>query len=650
MTTLGRIRLLRAVLPAALLVFLAVVFVSLRERPSAHRPPVDIAQSANGRSGEGFELLHLDGDRTALDARAGLVEERPPGGYHLENIERLAVSRADRGPLVVEKARVADVSGPAGERRIHVEGEVVVFDAEAGLRLSLPWIEVDEVAGIAESTGAVEFTGQGVSGRAAGVRYHLRDEPSELAQPTFEDATGGRARADIALLHDGVRDLELRGSVRGERGVERFDAGRVRVWRGENERPRRAVLQESVSAHVRTADEQYADLAARSLEASWDAEGRPERARLDGTASLARQDQTLSADTIEAVWDERARLWDVDAAGEVYLRAVVSGVEAWLSAERLDAQADRGFALRRAHVEGHVRFESDRARAEADSAEFEPTLGGGAIRLTAREPRKARLARDRTRIAADQITTDPHGSTLVAEGRVEATLLPSHDAGKPPPIAGLFLVDDAVHFVARSLRSEAAGARVFLRTGVRGWQAERNLSADEVDLDQTARRLTARGHVTTRIPRDAAGGSAEEDFVQVTAERLDYDERDRVGVYSGGVRASLNEGWLEAGRVEVHVGSSGGIEQILAQHAVRIEFRSAGTGQSEDVHVGTGDRLEYIPGERTVRLFGDDAPATVRRLGRPAATTTGRVLRYHLDLGTLEVEPGPRSPARIRGG
>ncbi len=320
-----------------------------------------------------------------------------------------------------------------------------------------------------------------------------------------------------------------------------------------------------------------------------------------------------------------------------------------MSAERLEAQADPRFTLLAARAEGHVRFEADKTRAEADVGEFAPALDGGTIHLSALEPRKARLARDRTRVAADRIVTDARGSTLVADGRVEATLLPASDPAEPSPIAGLFLADEAVHFVARSLRSEAAGARVFLRTAVRGWQGERNLSADEVDLDQTARLLTARGHVTTRIPRDAASGVAEGDFVQVAAERLDYDEKQRVGVYVGRVRASVTEGWLEADRVEVRVAPAGGIEQILAQSAVRLEFRSVSSGGAEDLHVGTGDRLEYNPRERTVRLFGDDAPASVRRLGRPAATTTGRVLRYHLDLGTLEVEPGPRSPARIRG-
>ncbi len=650
MTAQARIRVLRAMLPAALLVFLTLVVVSLRERPSAHVLP-EVTDLPNGRSGKGFQGRWLEDGKTALDARAGLLEERPGGGYHLENVERLAIARADRGPLLVEHARSADVEGPAGERRIHVRDEVVVLDPQDELRFSLPSIEFDEVAGIAESGGEVALDGPGVRGRAAGLRYDLRGGPSELREPTFEDQGGGRARAQTALLHDGVRDVELRGAVTGERGLERFSADTLHVWRTADGRPRRVESRGKSQARVRTTGDVYVDLGAASIDAEWDDAGRPSRALLDRDATLVRGDQRISADRIDVAWDTKCACFTLRAAGSAYLRATVAGAPAWLSAEKLDASADRTLALSAAHADGHVRFDSQGTRAEADAGTFDPGPNGGTIELTALEPRKARLARDRTRVAASRIRTDARGATLEAEDRVEATLLPADaSGGAAVPVSGLFRGDTAVSFVARSLRSEKSGARVFLRDGVRGWQGERSLSADELDLDQAARTLSARGHVTTRIPRDSASNTVSaDDFLQVTAERLDYDERRRVGVYSGRVRASFTEGWVEADRVEIALADAGGVQAIDAAGSVRIEFRAASSGTT-DLHVGTGDRLEYRPAESTVRLFGDNTPASVRRVGTPTATTTGRVLRYRLDLGTLEVEPGPRTPARIRGG
>jgi hypothetical protein len=38
----------------------------------------------------------------------------------------------------------------------------------------------------------------------------------------------------------------------------------------------------------------------------------------------------------------------------------------------------------------------------------------------------------------------------------------------------------------------------------------------------------------------------------------------------------------------------------------------------------------------------------MRRNGANGGTTTGRVLRYRVDLGTLEVESGDRDRAKIR--
>jgi hypothetical protein len=65
---------------------------------------------------------------------------------------------------------------------------------------------------------------------------------------------------------------------------------------------------------------------------------------------------------------------------------------------------------------------------------------------------------------------------------------------------------------------------------------------------------------------------------------------------------------------------------------------------------GTADRLVYRPSESVVLLYGDRSPAAVRRIGEGGGTTTGRVLRYRLDSGSLEVESGEQGSARVRTG
>jgi lipopolysaccharide transport protein LptA len=157
--------------------------------------------------------------------------------------------------------------------------------------------------------------------------------------------------------------------------------------------------------------------------------------------------------------------------------------------------------------------------------------------------------------------------------------------------------------------------------------------------------------VTTRVPREAEGAIlAETDFLQIAADDLEYDGRTRRAVYRGHVRVTLLEGWLEADRIEVQLSEDeGGIHEIWAYDNVRIEFRDPEERDVPQLVSGTADRVSYVPGEQTVRLFGDEKPASVRRLGTQGATTTGRVLRYQLDVGTLEVESGEQAPASIRG-
>ena len=250
-----------------------------------------------------------------------------------------------------------------------------------------------------------------------------------------------------------------------------------------------------------------------------------------------------------------------------------------------------------------------------------------------------------------------NAAALAAEGEageinpsVEATLMPGDGPGGAPGMGGLFEGEQAIHFVSESLDGDHAGERLVFRGGVRGWQGERNLSADEIELVAEPRSLTAHGRVTTRVPRsEEQAPLSETDFVQVVADHLDYDEQKRTAVYRDHVRLTLLEGWLEAGTMELVLAEAGGIEQVLASHDVRIEFSDPDAEGVPALVSGTADRVSYVPAEQTVRLFGDEKPATVRRLGNEGGATSGRVLRYRLDTGTLEVESGEQGPARIRG-
>jgi lipopolysaccharide transport protein LptA len=225
-------------------------------------------------------------------------------------------------------------------------------------------------------------------------------------------------------------------------------------------------------------------------------------------------------------------------------------------------------------------------------------------------------------------------------------------AGSVDATSGIFVADEAIHFVSDRLESRAGGQYLVFSGTVRGWQGERNLSADTLTINQRAGTLAARENVTARFPRATSlTGGAEAHYIQITSGELDYGRAAAVAVFSENVRVRLVEGWVEADRIEIALTGEGGeIQRIEADGDVRLEFRQEVDDGVPNLVTGNCDRLIYIPSEETLRLIGEDAPASVRRIGQEEGTTTGRVLRYHIVQGTLEVDSGDQGAATIRTG
>lgn len=134
-----------------------------------------------------------------------------------------------------------------------------------------------------------------------------------------------------------------------------------------------------------------------------------------------------------------------------------------------------------------------------------------------------------------------------------------------------------------------------------------------------------------------------EEFIQITAAELDYDETDSRAIYRENVRVVLDEGWIEGDTLTIVQNRTGsGFERLLAEGNVRLEFLGVpdDSGKRVSRTTGHGDRLDYIPGEQTLTLYGDEQRAELQRGGDQAGTSRGKVLTYRLDDGTLSVEGG----------
>ncbi len=634
-----RLRVLRVLLPALLVPFLVLIGLTFRQRPVAVGGRAAHPEEASGPRAERIELTELWNDNRRLFLRAAVGELKDDGKLRLEGVERVEVDRDRGGPLVFSSQR-GEMRGKEGDRVLALEGEVRVEDRNAGLHVEVPGVEVEEATREARSVGTLTLRGPGYTGTAARAVHGLdRESPSSLEAPSIRGDDGSTLTALSAVVRAQGRVIDLAGNVRVDGNGARLSARDVTLTRSESGRIRLVEASGSATVEGVMIAALPASVVANRLSVAWDDSADPSRASATGSVTLHRGDLAVEASALDATRNPDGRNWSVAARGGVRARGIFQDSSSTLRTEDLLATIDADRGLMRAEAKGAVRFVSQGANAEADHASFVPELGGGVITLDAAPGRRARLAQGRSRVAAETIVTDPRGDRMRATGRVEATLLGTSQ--RLDVVGGVFDAGEAVHFVASSLDGDSGGGRLTFRGDVRGWQGDRNLSAQEVEIERSKDVLRARGAVTSRFPRASDSGNVESDYVQIAADRLDYEGAARRARYDGGTKVRLSEGWLEGRSLEVDLEPSGGrIREIRVADGVGFELRPTAGGPSDGLTRGSGDRVIYSPVERLVRLFGDQAPASVSRSGGTGGTTMGRVLRYRLDLGTLEVESG----------
>lgn len=642
-----RLRILRILLPVLLAGFVVAIVVAVRSRPPRGIVP-SAASTEKGARMEGFRFTDLIGGRRKLlvQARIGRMEDR--GAFRIEGVERVEIDREGDSPLVLTAARGVG-SGAQGKRVIRLEGGVTLHDDDLGLTLVIPTVEIDQVAGVVRSLGNVKVEGERAHGTASALVYSLRGEPARIFTLLLDGPGGEHVDAHEVTVPAGSRTALLEGDVHAREGGMEIAAERVALARSARGKLERADASPLVTGKAVALAGGSGAFAAREFHATWGPDGSLATVELLGEARVEHTRGMLAADRIAARALDVPGRFGVDASGNVLVTATLDGGPGELTADALTGTLARG-RIEDGTASGNVRFAGAGTVGEAARLDFDVLSGSGRATLHAEGTQRASLANRRTRVAAETIVTDLRGDHLSARGRVEATLLPDTAKGAAARrVAAPFAPGEAVHFVSGSLESFEAGQRLVFKDDVRGWQGERALSADEVEMAQGAETLAAKGRVTTRMPRTAARATSDADYLQVTSDSLLYQGKAHTADYDGHVRARQSEGWLEAPHIRALLAESGGgVREIDADGGIRFEYRAPGAGGVPTTATGEGDRLTYDTATRTVRIFGDKGPATVRATGENAGTTVGRVLRYQLDTGALEVESGERDRAIIK--
>src|SRR5262249_37712877 len=144
----------------------------------------------------------------------------------------------------------------------------------------------------------------------------------------------------------------------------------------------------------------------------------------------------LAADTVDATAAASGPGAAIVASGTVIVTGELRSGPGRLACDQLSGTIDAHGDVTDGTATGHVRFDGGGAAGEAARMTFSSLSSGGSATLFSEGAARARLANGRTRIAADTIVSDLKGVHLVAQGRVESTLLPDpsgKSAGGTPP-------------------------------------------------------------------------------------------------------------------------------------------------------------------------------------------------------------------------
>ncbi|MBD3866709.1 MAG: hypothetical protein IFK94_01165 [Acidobacteria bacterium] len=640
-----RLRFFRILLPAILVPFLVLVGLELRKRIDPWSPPV--GRTEEGTSAQGIKFTDHDGEKQTFTIEAESYSDIGDGTQRLQGVRPLTVYRDSGEPLVIS-ADFADWEGEPGARFVRVEGGIEVREEADGLLVNIPVLEIDEASAEARSLGGVRFEAPGMTGTAASVIYPLDDRPTMFRDLAVTMSDRYRLRSETATLVEGSDEILLEGGVRLLGPDMELECAVLRIFRDDEGNLQRVLAVGGVEAGALLKENSNARMKSGSLELSWSEAGEIDFLLMDQDVILQVDEQGLAARMVRVSnrkrQDER---WDFLAAGGVYLEGLSRDGKVSLQSSRLEGVLESDGKLKDADVTGSIRFTGPETMAEADSARIEKSEAQYAIALHSSPALRARVSSARHRITGQNIHLRSGSQYILAEGRVEATLLP--ESGDSTKDAGMFRKGEAVHFVAREMHGSPDGETIRFTGDVRGWQGERTLSADSVQLKKAGGDLLAEGKVGTRLPGRRADSLADADFIHISGDSLVYSQQSATAVYTGNVHVRQAEGWLTTERLEAELQKDDSdLEVLRAIGNVVLEYRARSeSGGTEQVQ-GDSDRAEYTPADAVVRLFGERKRATLRRSGPEAVSIFGRILRYYLDEGTIEVEKGLSGRTRIQ--
>jgi lipopolysaccharide transport protein LptA len=261
----------------------------------------------------------------------------------------------------------------------------------------------------------------------------------------------------------------------------------------------------------------------------------------------------------------------------------------------------------------------------------------------------AHLEHPRGRLDAPHAVYRRAAGIVQADGGVAAVLIEGGNA-LAPGLAGGAASDEPLRVESREAIWQAEPSSVRFLGGVRAWQGQNTLFADQLRGEPDRGWMAASGGVRTlwHQPAEEEGAqtaatsapaqptpvvegddeSADEERptgpLEITAAEMSYSESESLLVYTGEVKAVQDWTTLDCNKLTVVLEEGGGTDEIQCETAVRIV-------DSRNQRTLEGDRAIYYPAVPEVEVFGD--PLTMQDAAGNKVEG-GRHFVYDLESGT----------------
>jgi len=271
----------------------------------------------------------------------------------------------------------------------------------------------------------------------------------------------------------------------------------------------------------------------------------------------------------------------------------------------------------------NFRYEEGERRAKADRASLDQPnnvmLLNGAARVW-----------DSTGSAdADKITLDQKSGDFSAEGNVSSTRLPDKKKDSSASGGGMLSEDDPLHARAKKMRSSGHNSQIRYDGSALLWQGANRLQAEVVEIDRGKNELKAHGSVVSQLldkaadpGKDAGGkntagkeGAAKDNaakktatdpaarvFTIVQAPDLEYNDRERIAHYNGGVELARPNMHVKAHEIVAYLRNDSNDSSL--DHAIadgKVEVLQTAPTRTRN---GNSEHAEYYVDEDKVILEG----------------------------------------------